>query len=150
MLHRHGFGSGGAEFLPAYTDLLSTLASYGLVVLAPLSCPTEFCLTSGADNFFHDLLSVVTTCAANRSLHEGLLRANFSAVGVLGHSMGGTAAGIAAAHPGAVPLAAYVSLHAPSLTPTLIKIPTMHTTGGEDKIVFPAVVKEVRKNTRTR
>jgi hypothetical protein len=81
----HGYSSGGLQFLPAYTPLLSTLASYGLVVLAPLSCPTQFCLTAGADDFFHDILSVITTCAANRSLHEGLLHANFSSIGVGGH-----------------------------------------------------------------
>jgi hypothetical protein len=56
--------------------------------------------------------------------------------------MGGTAAGDAAAHPGALSLNAYVSFHAPALQPRLIKMPTMLTTGGLDLIVFPAAVIE--------
>lgn len=140
----HGFGSGEPLFDPQYSPLLSTLASYGFVVLAPLSCPTSFCDLGGATDFSHDILGVLSAGKAKPSLHPGLSLANFSAVGVVGHSMGGTAAGTAAGSPAGLPVAAYVGLHgtpvsAPTASP--IHVPTMYTTGGADKIVAPIVVK---------
>ena len=57
--------------------------------------------------------------------------------------MGGTAAGTAAGNPGTLPLAAYVGLHGAPLpgVDASIRVPTMHTTGGADKVVLPAIVK---------
>ena len=65
------------------------------MVLAPLSCPEDFCGPELAEDLGH----VLDACAANRSLAPGLASANFSHVGVAGHSMGGAAAGYVAASP---------------------------------------------------
>ena len=136
----HGATSGGEKLDPAYHPLLTTLASYGLVVIAPMSCPDGFCPVQLAD----DLGSVLTTCDAKRGLHPGLKNANFSRTGVAGHSMGGTAAGyMAAANSTSRHLVhAYVGLHGTPISKERgLNMPTMYTTGGNDVIVLPEVVR---------
>ena len=46
----HGKTAGGAKLEPAYNSLLSTLASYGLIAIAPLSCPEDLCLRELAED----------------------------------------------------------------------------------------------------
>jgi dienelactone hydrolase len=124
---------------PAYHPLLGTLASYGFVVLAPKSCPSNFCPKALAD----DLGAVLSICKANRKLHPGLKNANFTRVGVVGHSMGGTSAGYMAAANGTSQhqVHAYVGLHGtPIYHESGLSMPTLYTTGGKDDIVFPSVV----------
>jgi len=137
----HGKKAGGAKMDPAYSPLLSTLASYGLIAIAPLSCPEDLCLRELAQ----DLGTVLDTCAANRTLHPALARANFSRVGVAGHSMGGGASGYVAASTNATArygVHAYVGMHGTPVNEEAgLAVPTMYTTGGEDKLVRPSVVK---------
>ena len=135
----HGATSGGAKMDPSYHPLLTTLASYGFVVIAPLSCPDGFCPSKLAT----DLGAVLATCDADRSLHPALARANFTRVGAVGHSMGGTSAGyMAAANASARHnVRAYVGMHGTPISKEAgLDVPTLYTTGGADKIVFPEVV----------
>jgi hypothetical protein len=110
----HGKRAGGDRLHKSYSPLLSTIASYGLVVIAPLSCPDDLCLRELAQ----DLGTVLEACAANRTLHPALARANFTRVGVAGHSMGGTSSGYVASSSNATALSvrAYVGMHGTPVT----------------------------------
>ena len=136
----HGKTAGGAKMDPTYNSLLSTLASYGLIVIAPLSCPEDLCLRELAE----DLGTVLDACATNRTLHPALSRANFTRVGVAGHSMGGGAAGYLASSINATArygLHAYVGMHGTPVTKEAgLTVPTMYTTGAKDHLVAPFVV----------
>ena len=137
----HGKKAGGEKMDRSYHALLSTLASYGLVVIAPLSCPEDLCLPELAE----DLGTVLDTCAANRSLHPALASADFTRVGVAGHSMGGAASGYVASAENATSaygVHAYVGMHGtPVRQEATIAVPTMYTTGANDHLVLPAVVQ---------
>lgn len=133
----HGVGSGGALFSSQYTSLLTTLASFGFVVVAPRSCPNEFC-----PKFYRDLLSVIITSHTKPDLHPGLQNANFSSIGILGHNMGGYMAGSAVASL-FLPIRAYIGLHgSPMVLADSITIPIMYTSGGDDVIESPSVTKQ--------
>jgi pimeloyl-ACP methyl ester carboxylesterase len=136
----HGLKAGGAELVKGYGPLLSTLASYGLVAIAPLSCPDSLCLEELAE----DLGTVLDTCAANRTLHPALARANFTRVGVAGHSMGASSAGYVASADNATSgydVHAYVGMHGTPVSKEAgLAVPTMYTTGGKDRIIRPSVV----------
>ena len=137
----HGKKAGGEKMDRSYHALLSTLASYGLVVIAPLSCPEDLCLPELAE----DLGTVLDTCAANRSLHPALASADFTRVGVAGHSMGGGAAGYLASSENATArygVRAYVGMHGTPVSKEAgLAVPTLYTTGAEDSLVPPPVVK---------
>ena len=137
----HGLRAGGEKMDPAYHPLLVTLASYGLIVIAPLSCPHDFC----AKQLGLDLGTALDACAANRTLHPALAGANFTRVGVAGHSMGGAASGYVASAENATSaygVQAYVGMHGtPVLQESTIAVPTMYTTGAKDHLVLPSVVK---------
>ena len=136
----HGKRAGGDMLHKSYGPLLSTIASYGLVVIAPLSCPNDLCLRELAT----DLGTVLEACAANRTLHPALARANFTRVGVAGHSMGGASSGYVASSTNATALGvqAYVGMHGTPVTyEAELALPTLYTTGGEDRLVRPSIVK---------
>jgi len=136
----HGKKAGGDRLDKSYSPLLSTIASYGLIVIAPLSCPDDLCLRELAQ----DLGTVLDACAANRTLHPALARANFTRVGVAGHSMGGASSGYVASSSNATALGvhAYVGMHGtPVDYEAELSLPTLYTTGGEDRLVRPSVVK---------
>jgi hypothetical protein len=137
----HGKKAGGAEMDKAYHPLLSTLASYGLVVIAPLSCPEDMC----AKDLAVDLGHVLDACSANRTLHPALAHANFTRVGAAGHSMGGGASGYLASSTNATShyhVHAYVGMHGtPVSKEAELFVPTLYTTGAKDDLVRPSVVK---------
>lgn len=137
----HGLRAGGEHMDPAYHPLLATLASYGLIVIAPLSCPHDFC----AKQLGLDLGTTLEACAANRTLHPALAGANFTRVGVAGHSMGGAASGYVASAANATSayrVHAYVGMHGtPVLQESTIAVPTMYTTGAKDHLVLASVVQ---------
>merc|ERR1712190_398674 len=71
-------------------DLSASVASLGFVVLAPkdfgTGCPE-----------WSDVLHVIDVAKANSSLHKSLKHADWSRVGLMGHSMGGNQVTVAAA-----------------------------------------------------
>ena len=143
----HGLGAGGEKLDHDYGPLLLTLASYGLVVIAPSSCPKNLCLPELAD----DLRTVIERCGANRSLHPALASADFTRVGVAGHSMGGGAAGYLASAENATTaynVHAYVGMHGtPVRKEGGLTVPTLYTTGGNDTIIRPGIVKYSFENS---
>jgi hypothetical protein len=94
----------GPYCLPTYYHLLlADVAAAGFIVLAPASCPDQLC-----SNQYLDMSRVLTATQANRSLHPALWRANFSKVGLFGHSMGAINTARAIEHYSAAPGAAIV------------------------------------------
>ena len=99
-------------------------------------------------NQYKDMVHVLQAVQANSSLHPALASANFSRVGIFGHSMGAinTASAIkdytSLSNVGTLGAAVY--LHAGSSDPLLnkqIKIPILTTTGTADADVSPASTK---------
>lgn len=138
----HGMGGGGEiEFGLSYKGLLTTVASYGFVVLAPLACTWD-CVSE----LSLDIARVIAACDADRSLHAGLAHASFTRVGVGGHSMGGTAAGRTAAFNATeLNVHAYFALSS-SYTgddeASRLTMPLFYTTGEDDDIAIPFVVRK--------
>lgn len=116
------------------------MASYGFVIVATESCPTTECFAG----FAADMLATVKACRDDPSLHPALATADFSRVGVFGHSMGAMAALAAAgpykgADPSAYNIKAVVSQH-PCSDPTVprlgadVTVPVMFTAGSADTL----------------
>jgi len=130
----YGHGMGGQQI----TDLTKSVASLGIVVVAPA--------TSGGkcdDNHWKDMLHAIEGSKADPSLHEALQHVDWDSVGIMGHSMGGFASLNGAADVLTNPskytfsLKAMLDSHgyigeyadaAPKIT-----IPAMFTTGSEDR-----------------
>jgi hypothetical protein len=133
----HGAPVGGNLMLTAtYGPLLSALASWGFVVVAPESCvpPTGWsCLKT----LYKDQLHVVAAAKANRTIHPGFSSANFSRIGVIGHSYGADATVTSAGIEGFGVAAAVVLHPAHDANAAQIKVPTMVVTGSRDLICPP-------------
>lgn len=134
----HGAPVGGQFLLQAtYGPLLMALASWGYVVVAPESCvpPTGWACYK---TLYKDQLHVVAAAKANRTLHLGFAFANFTRVGVIGHSYGADATVTAATIDG-LGISAAVVLHpAHDANAAQIKVPTMVVTGSADLICPPS------------
>lgn len=127
----YGHGMGG-QMIP---DLISSVASLGIVVVAPA--------TSGGrcdDNHWKDMLHALAGSKADQSLHTALGHVDWTRAAVFGHSMGGYAALLAAAGASADPtkynLKAMLDSHGYlgdfADAAAKISIPAMFTTGSED------------------
>jgi len=131
-------GTGARDPINDYKVALTTVASYGFVIVASRSCPIIECATP----FVHDQLQVITACSQNKTLHPALATADFSIVGVFGHSMGGMSTLAAAGGGLGVDPSKYNIKAAVSQHPCQdgmdngrdVKIPIMFTAGSVDKI----------------
>jgi hypothetical protein len=83
----HGTTSGGAKLLSEYAVDLETVASYGFIIVAAESCPEIECFSG----YCADQQQTIRACKSNPGLHSALANADFSTVGVYGHSMGAMA-----------------------------------------------------------
>ena len=61
----------------AYIVAMSTVASYGFVIIGADTCPLVEC----ASLFHKDMLQVIKSCASNRTLHPALKNADFTRTG---------------------------------------------------------------------
>lgn len=126
VVYGHGIGGG----IDGVNDWLSTIASLGLIVIAPFTtgglCVLEFVdmLRALRSTHFFDL-------------HPALGKADFSRTGIVGHSMGGFEATLAGSFP-LLNIQAVVASHGASLTLTKT-VPTMFTTGTADMVVSPLI-----------
>lgn len=83
----HGTTAGGVKLHSDYKDDLDMVASYGFVIVAAESCPLIECYSG----YCKDQQQTIRACANDPSLHPALMTADFSKVGVYGHSMGAMA-----------------------------------------------------------
>jgi len=83
----HGTTAGGAKTLVDYATDLEVVASYGFVIVAAESCPLVECFSG----YCHDQMQTIRACKQNPALHPALASADFSNVGIYGHSMGAMA-----------------------------------------------------------
>ena len=132
----------GGSFPPtdiAYKTLLTQVVSLGFIVVAPESCTSKEC----ASNFAKDQLTTITDCKSNRTLHPALAAADFTRVGVFGHSMGAMATLASAggsAHgynPASYSIVAAASMHPcwdPLEVPRQVSVPILLTAGDKDVI----------------
>merc|ERR1712137_940678 len=130
----YGHGMGGQMI----TDLIESVASLGIVVVAPATSAGKC-----DDNHWKDMLHAIEGSKAKISLHQALQHVDWTKVGIMGHSMGGYAS-----LNGAADVATNPSKYTFSLKAMLdshgyigdyeqaapkIKIPAMFTTGTEDR-----------------
>lgn len=129
----YGHGMGGQMI----TDLIESVSSLGIVVVAPA--------TSGGkcdDNHWKDMLHAIEGSKAKTSLHTALQHVDWTRVGIMGHSMGGYASLLGTADVLTNPssytfeLKAMLDSHGyigdyANIAPK-INIPAMFTTGTED------------------
>lgn len=71
---------------PSYAADMQTIASFGFIVVA-----STVNFDGDPPLWSEQQRAVIKTCKSNPSLHPALARADFSRVGVTGHSMGGIA-----------------------------------------------------------
>ena len=62
----------------AYIAAMATVASYGFVIIGADTCPLVEC----ASLFHEDMLQVIASCSANRTLHPALKHADFTRTGL--------------------------------------------------------------------
>ena len=80
VVFMHGMA---ADLMVYYSKLLDNLASWGFFVIAPWSCPQNWCI-----NWYLDAIESVN---ATRGRDGVFSHADFNRVGVMGHAMGGEA-----------------------------------------------------------
>lgn len=124
-----GHGLGGTII----SDLTSSIASLGLIVVAPAT-------SGGGCDESDDMLHAIDGSRAKPSLHEALEHVDWSRAGIIGHSMGGASA--ITATPKALSKADRYNVKAvvishpfeddASNVTSQITIPAMFTTGTED------------------
>jgi len=128
------FAHGISTFAPydvynAYGPILRIVASFGFIIMAAQTCPTpgKYC-----PQFYLDQLATIKA-AQQRTLHPALKSADFSNIGVFGHSMGGMAT-LASATSSQHGVKAAVSMHPCKfvLEGPNIHVPIMLTAGSAD------------------
>lgn len=81
----HGMLAGGEKMRFLYESLLSSIASAGYIVVGAESCIWAYCPI-----FYEDILQTIDACKVNgTSMNPIFNQADFSNVGIVGHSMGG-------------------------------------------------------------
>eukprot|EP01084_Bolivina_argentea_P024428 45516_1 len=146
----HGKGAGGIGTYNDYNKLWPSVCSHGYIIAGPMSCPNEYC-----KEFYEDVITTISTCSEKRgSLNVHLNYANFSQVGVYGHSMGGGATVHVSDYGGtnsSINVTAAVALHpwlAHDKNPDgeqeskNVKIPMIWFTGNDDNLVPAPTVYE--------
>jgi dienelactone hydrolase len=129
----YGHGMGGEMI----TDLTESVASLGIVVVAPATSAGKC-----DDNHWKDMLHALEYSKSNPSVHEALQHVDWDKVGIMGHSMGGFGSLNGAADVLTNPssysfsLKAMLDSHGYSgdyeEPASKITIPAMFTTGSED------------------
>jgi len=129
----HGTGVGGP--FPAvdvsYGALLNLVASQGFIIMAPTTCQSRECF-----DFVKDQLATIAAAKAHPELHPALKSADFSQVGVFGHSMGGVST-ISSAAASGYGIKAAASMHPcwqPALHGVKVNVPILFTAGSADVI----------------
>jgi len=125
-----GHGMGGQII----TDLVSSVASLGIVVVAPATS------AGGCEDHWKDMLHALAGSKASPALHEALSHVDWPRAAVFGHSMGGYSSLLAAAEASSNPtkynLKAMLDSHGYigdyAEAAAKITIPAMFTTGSED------------------
>ena len=148
----HGWGVDGPYVGPSYSQLLTTIASFGFIIIAPESCSENiYCTTFDQD--LYRALDFAKNASTPGSINGTVPRtpwrhADVSRLGIAGHSMGGDAAAISAGmsidrkrHN----ISAVVALNPGCMFDGIpvgadVDTPIMYTTGAEDTVVLPAVV----------
>ena len=133
--------AGGSKLKPSYSFTLEAIASWGMVVLAPLACPDKWCPAYPDD--------IKRAFTDTKNLHDVLKHADYQHAGVIGHSMGGNAAvRLATLGPSsAYKLLASVAenpavMHDPFTRPERINVPTFFETGTAETLCPEAGVVE--------
>ncbi|GMH92399.1 hypothetical protein TrVE_jg3630 [Triparma verrucosa] len=131
----HGYKAGGDKVDPSYKTLLEGVASWGYVIIALKSAPSDFCWQETDDQI--------------RSM-EWIKTSKFADIidygkktGLLGHSMGGAATHLSANNADVVTaynIGAAVALH-PVYVAGSSKVPILYGTGSNDTVVPPSSVK---------
>eukprot|EP01084_Bolivina_argentea_P022156 41179_1 len=137
----HGMGTGGAATYSDYNILWDIICSYGYIIVAPQSCREKWC-----QNFYEDVTTTIITCKSKKSeIDPALEYADFSKIGVYGHSMGGGAT-VEVSDNKNLDLVASVGLH-PDVArmdnktiSSEIALPMLWFTGSNDTIVPPSGV----------
>jgi predicted dienelactone hydrolase len=134
----HGMTAGGAVTYTDYGQLWDTVCSYGYIILGPKSCPDLYC-----QKFYEDVTHTITTAQSEKGKLDPVLEyADYSRIGVYGHSMGGGAT-VHVSDNKNLNLVAAVALH-PAVVDDSdkneskdVKIPMLWFTGSSDDIVPP-------------
>ena len=84
----HGMTGGGWKLYVGYIRLLWTISSFGYVIIAPKSCPDDWC-----ENWPDDIEIAIDTIVKQPGNFSDALEkhADFSQIALVGHSMGGNA-----------------------------------------------------------
>jgi len=128
----HGAAVGGS-YPPvnrSYADVIQILASYGHIVVQPESCTSMGC--GARDDFVKDMLATLTSCKEKPSLHPALASADFSTVGIMGHSLGGVATVAACAQADSHSIKGCVAEHPCFADIKASQAPIMITSGSAD------------------
>jgi len=145
LVFMHGMTAGGAEVPLGYTGMNEAVASWGFIIVAPESCRLRYCR-----NFYKDGVHTLQACEKNTTIHSSLETADFSHVGVFGHSMGGDATVHLANNPDGATFLAAIAMHPSTFmedSSSGVTIPLWYTTGSIDSIVKPAgVIKSYGKD----
>lgn len=140
LVFGHGAGCTGSCMETDYAPLFTDLVKSGFIVVAPESC-SAFCL-----NFYEDILATIKACREDPGLHPALKQANFTSVGLIGHSMGGWSAQQASQFDdGTYKISAVANLHGGCVNtaaPAKTTAPTLFTSGSADVTVLPSIVKQ--------
>lgn len=129
-----GLSHGWLQAVGRYADTMRYLASWGLVVVAP---DTQRGPIPSHGGMAQDLIRSLHQVADGR-LGNGRVRTNGDKLGVLGHSVGGGAAVLAAA--GEPSIGAVVTVTAAATRPsaveaaTRVRVPGLHLVGKDDDI----------------
>ena len=76
--------AGGAVTYTDYDVLWDVVCSYGYIILGPKACPDLYC-----QNYYKDVQSTITTAKQKKGeIDPALNYADFSKIGLYGHSMG--------------------------------------------------------------
>ena len=82
----HGMFNGGPFLDMNYSVTFESVASFGYIVVAPMSCVLLWC-----ELLPYDLLQGIKGPFENPKMHPIFSKADFSSTGIFGHSMGGDA-----------------------------------------------------------
>eukprot|EP01084_Bolivina_argentea_P204765 349742_1 len=146
----HGMTAGGNSSeegtYSSYVKLLNSVCSYGYIIAAPESCPEKAC----PESFYKDIITTITTCKSKGTqLSPGLSIADFSKIGIYGHSMGSDATCTIATQAKQYNIVVGAPLHGgclEDLESKKIEIPLLYFTGNKDDIVHPEWVLRSYQN----
>ena len=87
----HGMTAGCSRVLDSYDNLMKNISSWDMIVIAPAPCCLLWC-TSYPDDIYRGITDT-------KGKHPILAKADYTNVGLIGHSMGGNAVMKIAADP---------------------------------------------------